>query len=244
MTNIKKLREFFGYTQDQFARLLKVPQPTAAMWETTQEEPDYETVCKISMIFGVTSDFVLNDGIFGKWNQIIEYYDAVVYKLRQLIPPRFKMPSFSEDKTLLGWLDTRLYFEPDELQLARWFSFAVRDIRIAPTENSPDGGKNAEVEVLFTPEFEALILVESFKKCPIPGRRGPVYPSKSMTVEEGCDNFIERCLAANAGPPPYTDREMDGTQDKLYVVARDGARAEIEVADAISLPEKSAELPE
>lgn len=164
MTNTKKLRKFFGYTQDQLAKLLGVSRSTVAMWETTQQEPDYETLKRISMIFDVSSDFVMGEGIFSKWDQIIEYYDDVSYALIQLIPPELKMPSFSEDRYLSVWLDTRLYSEPDELQLARWFSFAVKYIHITPTGHSLDGQKTADVEIVFTPEFEALIQAEKTSK--------------------------------------------------------------------------------
>lgn len=169
MTNTKKLRKNFGYTQEQLADLLKVSRSTVAMWETTSQEPDYETLSKMSMIFGVSPDFIMGTGIFKKWDQIIEYYDDVAFELQRMIPSTLEIPSFSEDKNLRAWLDTRLYFEPDEIQLARWFAFSVKDIQITPTGIAPDGSKTAEVKVKFTPEFNALIENEKHKKeIPIP----------------------------------------------------------------------------
>lgn len=161
MTNTKVLRKFFNYTQSQLAELLGVSRSTVAMWETTQQEPDYGTVNKMSMIFNVPSDFIMNSGIFKKWEQIKEYYEPIVLELRNTIPPTLEMPSFSTDHTLVAWLDTRLYFEPDELQLVRWFAFAVKDVHITPKEDTLDGEKDADIEITFTPEFKALIVAET-----------------------------------------------------------------------------------
>ena len=160
MTRIKQLRKFFGYTQDGLAKLLNVSRFTVAMWETSSQEPDYNTLRNLSQMFSVPPDFVVGKGIFKKWDQIIEYYDAVSCKLKFSFPMTLEMPSFCGDKNLSAWLDTRLYFEPDELQLVRWFSFAVRDIEITPTGKDPDGGLTADVSVEFTPEFQALIDAE------------------------------------------------------------------------------------
>lgn len=164
MTRIKQLRKFFNYTQDRLAKLLHVSRSTVAMWETTNQTPDYETLSHISQIFNIPPDFVMGTGIFSKWDEILKYYDSVVWKLREMIPPTLTMPSFCEDKYLVAWLDTRLYFEPDEMQLARWFAFAVQDILITPSEEYPESSQEATVEITFTPEFEALIRAERAKE--------------------------------------------------------------------------------
>lgn len=164
MTRIKQLRKFFNYTQEHLAKLLHVSRSTVAMWETTNQSPDYGTLSHISQIFNIPPDFVMGTGIFSKWDDIIKYYDSVVWKLREMIPPTLTMPSFCEDKYLVAWLDTRLYFEPDEMQLARWFAFAVQDISITPSTECPESAQDATVEITFTPEFEALIRAEREKK--------------------------------------------------------------------------------
>lgn len=157
MTNTKRLRKFYGYTQEQLAKLLGVSRSTVAMWETTQQEPDYEVICKIAQIFNVPADYVMGRGIFSKWEQILEYYPDVSFRLMNLIPRDFEMPSFSDEKTLIAWLDTRLYNEPDEMQLARWFAFAVKDIVITPKGYNENKEKYADVEIEFTSEFKKLI---------------------------------------------------------------------------------------
>lgn len=189
MTNTKKLRKFFGYTQEQLAKLLGVSRSTVAMWETSSQEPEYEIVSKMALIFNVSSDFVMGTGIFKNWEQVIEYYDDISFELQKMIPPGLEMPSFSEDKNLVAWLDTRLYFEPDEIQLARWFAFAVKDIQITPTGIAPDGSKSAKVKIVFTQEFNALIDSEKRKKeMPIPvSRDGQVEKLANALTEIGID---------------------------------------------------------
>lgn len=177
MNRIKQLRKFFNYTQDRLAKLLGVSRSTVAMWETTSQEPDYLTLSRLSQIFNISPDFVMGTGIFSKWDLIIKYYDSVSWELIRLIPRSLELPSFCEDHTLVAWLDTRLYSEPDEMQLARWFAFAVKDIKIVPTENTQNGELNADVEVHFTSEFEAMIRVEAQAAH---GRNR--YPAKAIPV--------------------------------------------------------------
>lgn len=78
------------------------------------------------------------------------------------------MPSFCEDKSLIAWLDTRLYFEPDEIQLSRWFAFAVSDL-VIDSDDDKDTSEDdiycmppqIDVTITFTPEFNALIRAET-----------------------------------------------------------------------------------
>ena len=163
MTRIKQLRKFFGYTQDKLAKLLKVSRSAVAMWETTSQMPDYETLRKLSQIFDIPPDFVVCEGIFSNWDVIIKYYDNVIAELQNLIPASLEMPSFCQDKYLIAWLDTRLNFEPDELQLARWFYFAIQDIQITPTEKEVNGELIVDVQIQFTPEFMSLIYATESK---------------------------------------------------------------------------------
>ena len=157
MTRIKQLRKFLHYTQAQLADLLNVSRSTVAMWETSSQKPDYDTLNKLSMIFNVPEDFIMNSGIFKNWDNIKKYYNDVVFALQKLIPADLEMPTFSDDFYLIAWLDKRLYFEPDELQLVRWFSFAVKEILITPDGETPNGEPCAEVKITLTQEFQAII---------------------------------------------------------------------------------------
>ena len=186
MTRIKQLRKFFGYTQEKLASLLNVSRSAVAMWETSDQTPDYDTLRKLSQIFDIPPDFVVCAGVFSKWDEIIKYYDAVSYAIIREIPPTLEMPSFSGDKTLAAWLDTRLYFEPDELQLARWFNFAVYKIDITPTGKDPGGNLTADIDIIFTHEFTAIIQAENSKvehplRIPVLGDVAAGIPIEAIT---------------------------------------------------------------
>lgn len=163
MNNIKKIRTFYQYTQKQFAKLVGVDEETVSQWEYDSETQgfSYDVLRDMSLIFHIPSDFIKGTGIFAQWDQIRDYYDAVTVELFNLVPDRLKMPTFCPDKYLGVWLDTRLYPPyKDEIELARWFAFAIQDIQIAPTGEDPDGNKTADVSIVFTPEFTALIDAE------------------------------------------------------------------------------------
>ena len=160
VTRIKQLRKIFGYTQEKLAKLLCVSRSTVAMWETSTQTPDYPVLKKIEQIFDAPTDFILSTGIFEKWDDIIKYYDSVCEELFKYIPRTLFLPTFSEDKTLCAWLDTRLYFEQDELQLARWFAFAVKEIAIYPIDDDRNHHL-AEVDLSLTNEMNAIIAVHA-----------------------------------------------------------------------------------
>ena len=193
MTQIRKLRKILGYTQSHLAKLLGVSRSTVAMWETSSQEPDYDTLKTISLLFHVPADFVMGRGIFSQWDNIIRYYDDVSFKLRMLIPSGLYLPTFSGSKTLIGWLDTRQYGEPDELELVRWFDFAVGDIKIVPIDEDQDEPK-AEIAISFTLIFSSLISSHE------PDREVSIYTPKHMKLlslfrelnDEGQDRLIEQ----------------------------------------------------
>lgn len=157
MNNVKRIREFLQYSPEQFASLLRTKPANVLEWEVGTKEPDYDSLKFISQIFHLSADFVKGIGIFRKWDQILEYYDAISWQLQTLIPDGFFLPTFCEDKFLNVWLDTRLYFEPDELALARWFAFAIDDIQFTSTGEDEGGNKTVDLDVVFTPAFNAII---------------------------------------------------------------------------------------
>lgn len=157
MNPIKKIRTALGYTQEKFASLLHVSRTTVTMWETDKSEPGYETIRTLSNLYNIPSDFVIRSGIFKHWDDIWDYYDSVINKLFELIPPTLEMPTFCGDKFLTAWLDQCLYGN-DELQVARWFRFAIKAIEIIPDPDNCDDTKTADVNVEFTAEFSALII--------------------------------------------------------------------------------------
>ena len=185
MNSIKKIRTSLGYTQERFASLLHVSRTTVAMWETGKSEPGYETIRLLSTLFNISADFIIQAGVFEHWDDVVTYFDSVNYKLDQLIPPGLKMPTFCEDKNLTAWLDQTLY-DNDELQVARWFSFAVKQIKIYPDEDTPDGIRSADVDVEFTAEFNALINDYLHR-----AQNNQVHP-KVLTLQDAFDSFLSR----------------------------------------------------
>jgi len=198
MNPIKKIRTSLGYTQEKFASLLHVSRTTVTMWETDKSEPGYETIRTLSNLYNIPSDFVIRSGIFKYWDDILDYYDSVINKLSELIPPTLEMPTFCGDKFLTAWLDQCLY-ENNELQVARWFGFAIKAIEIIPGPDNCDGIKTAEVNLEFTAEFSSLII--GFLQS------GGSYhpPVRCISMHDAVKDFLER----QQGSSPNWSRRDD-----------------------------------
>ena len=61
MNPITKLRKKHNYSQTQLAELLGVHQTAVSQWELGKTLPDILTAKKLSLIFGVTIEDLLND---------------------------------------------------------------------------------------------------------------------------------------------------------------------------------------
>lgn len=59
---IKEYRKKAGLSQEQLAEKLCVSRPTIAKWETDRGTPDVENLKSISKLFGVSVDYLLEDG--------------------------------------------------------------------------------------------------------------------------------------------------------------------------------------
>ena len=185
MNKIREIRTALGYTQERFASVLHVSRATVAMWETGKSDPGYETIRLISTLYNISADFIIGNGVFSCWDEIVTYFDSVNYALDQIIPPDLMMPTFCEDKYLTAWLDQTLY-ENDELQVARWFAFAVKKIDILPNENVPDGVRSAKVDIEFTPEFNALIIAH------LKHSKKDSFHHKRLTMQDGLESFFRQ----------------------------------------------------
>jgi|GEM_PF-2287412 len=157
MTRIKQLRKILDFTQAKMANQLGVARSTVSMWEVSNQEPDYDTLKKITLLYHVPADYVMGRGVFSQWDDIIKYYDEVSFTLVNMIPAGFELPVFSDEKSLIAWLDTRLYFERDELALIRFFAFAVGEISLIPVEDPVESEARINVDISFTRDFAALI---------------------------------------------------------------------------------------
>lgn len=56
---IKELRIENGYTLKQLGEMLNLGEITMSMYESGKRNPDYDTLIKLSQIFGVTTDYLL-----------------------------------------------------------------------------------------------------------------------------------------------------------------------------------------
>lgn len=56
---LKKLRKKNGYTQVSLSEELGVSKGTVAMWETGKRKPDFGTLCWLSEMFDVRTDYIL-----------------------------------------------------------------------------------------------------------------------------------------------------------------------------------------
>ena len=56
---LKQLRKKNGYTQITLSEELGVSKGTVAMWETGKRKPDFETLCRLSEMFDVRTDYLL-----------------------------------------------------------------------------------------------------------------------------------------------------------------------------------------
>lgn len=185
MNRIKQLRNMLGYTQAQLANLLHISRSAVAMWETTEQKPDYDTLRQLSQAFNVPTDFILGKGIFADWDKIKENYPTIVGELKKMIPADLELPLFCEDKYLIAWLDTRLYREgdaDDELQLIRWFAFAIKEIRFTSADDEY-ADSDISVSIQFTPEFRSLITATA------PAKTGTAAP------EDGGNEKTQQAVA-------------------------------------------------
>ena len=58
-TRLKEIRKKKGYTQVNLAEALGVSKGTVAMWETEKRTPGFDTLCEISSMLDVRTDYLL-----------------------------------------------------------------------------------------------------------------------------------------------------------------------------------------
>ena len=58
---IIKLRKINGWSQEELAEKLNVSRQAISHWESNTAQPDATNILKISKLFGVTTDYLLND---------------------------------------------------------------------------------------------------------------------------------------------------------------------------------------
>ena len=59
---IIKLRKINGWSQEELAEKLNVSRQAISRWESNTAQPDATNILQLSKLFGVTTDYLLNDG--------------------------------------------------------------------------------------------------------------------------------------------------------------------------------------
>lgn len=59
---LREARKQAGYTQQQIADILKIPQNTVSRYETGERDPDYETLGRLIDFYEVSADWILGTG--------------------------------------------------------------------------------------------------------------------------------------------------------------------------------------
>lgn len=154
MNRIRNARKLNKLTQEQLAKALRVGRTTVTMWETSSQNPDNDTLRRLSAILHVPSDYLIGAGVFENWAEIMENSETVYNALRKIIPSDYLDP-IDDHRYLLANLDIAFFRSFDELFLIQWFSSAVKSVLI----------KNGhEAKIILTPIFAASIRVHQEKK--------------------------------------------------------------------------------
>ncbi len=186
MSNIRRLRKSLNITQAEFAKLLNVSRTTVTMWETDNREPDYDTIRNISSIFSISADYIIGSGVFLNWDMILERKEDVYEALRGVIPSDYA--ASDDEKYLLARLQIDMFFDFNEISLARWFSYAIKQVDFN-TVDLPC--------IIFTPEFEAVIKAYSTDD----KKNSP----EVFTMKDMYNDFVDRHRIAGKRIPVYGD---------------------------------------
>lgn len=179
MTHIARLRKYLGLTQAEFAKSLNVSRTTVTMWEIEQRQPDYHILKEISTKYAVSADYIIGNGVFQNWDEIINNKDAVFGELCQLIPADYC--ATGAEKNLIAQLDIAFHWDFDEIWLARWFTYAVKSVSFDTDDGWP--------EITLTNEFQSAI--NAYRRAHL-DNQPKVYDSKTLM-----DNFVHR-MQSNA----------------------------------------------
>ena len=79
MKILKDLRNNRKISQEKLAKHMGVSRSTIAMWESGASEPDNESLKKLSMFFGVSTDYLLENEISNNEPQISD--DDIMFAL-------------------------------------------------------------------------------------------------------------------------------------------------------------------
>lgn len=120
---LKTLRQKFGITQTQLAQKLEISSSAVGMYEQNRREPDSDTIIKLSSLFSVSTDYLLN----GKDNSrdVNELLNTIKNEMKLSGGLMFNGVPMTEE-------DTEKFF--DAISIA--ISVASNDIKKKDTDNN------------------------------------------------------------------------------------------------------------
>lgn len=83
--NLKKLREENNISQSKLGEILGVSSNAVYTWEKLGMEPDYNTLKKISKLFGVSTDFLLDCDKDFDINNSIDFKNKTIKKVIEML---------------------------------------------------------------------------------------------------------------------------------------------------------------
>lgn len=146
---IKKARKLNSLTQEQLAKALNVGRTTVTMWETSSQNPDAETLKRLSKVLHVPIDYFVGAGVFENWEEIMENKELVYQSLQDFIPGSYE-DIMAPRHNLIAQLDIAFFYDHNELFLIQWFSCSVESVEFLGEGN---------VDITFTPQFRSAIYI-------------------------------------------------------------------------------------
>lgn len=116
--NLKFLREEKKITQKEISKYLEISANSYQRYEYGTREPDLLTLKQISCYFNVPADFLLGNGVFSNWGDIIKYKKTILDCLSKVFPNE------------IGLISTDISI------FIRFLSSTIREINIDNTTNT------------------------------------------------------------------------------------------------------------
>lgn len=106
---IKSLRESRGIIQEDFASYLGVSRPTISGYETKGYQPSHEKLQRMSELFNVTIDYLINGGPLDRELEFQQKYSK--QQANAILSTKFSALSLSNKVKVIDYVDYLLYEE-------------------------------------------------------------------------------------------------------------------------------------
>lgn len=109
--NLKYLREKHGYSQEALAYVLKLSQQSIAKYETTETQPDLDTLVKLAKLFGTSVDFLIGAS---ETEELLYSGDSYAFTAGELHVMECYRAASSDVKDLINYAVSRKTSDPDK----------------------------------------------------------------------------------------------------------------------------------